>query len=249
MSFPRTLVTFLLALLALLAFASPAQAKVSIVPGAARGGDTATFAFRLANQQTATNSTRLEIVIPQDKNIAFAEVAPVRGWTANITARPLAQPMRSGDKTITEVVDSIVLQGGSVGPGQFEQFLITLGPLPAEGMLSFEATQTYAGGRVEKWTGANAPSISLTPAGAADAPPVIADSNNGNDSGEPEVAAAGRAGSGSEGSGFPALALMWGALGLAILIVAVVGIRARLRAQQPPAPEAEDEEVSEVLRK
>jgi len=247
MSLRRVLAAFPLFLLALLIFAPAAQAKVSIVPGSAKGGDTATFAFRMANQQTDTTSTRLEILVPQDRNIAFAEVAAAPGWTAKITSRPLAQPLRSGEKTITEVVGSIVLEGGSVGPRQFEQFLITLGPLPAEGALTLDITQSYSNGRVEKWTGANAPSIALSPAGAAAAPPVLAGSNEGSDTPDSVTGGQSASDSGAGGSNVPALALMWGALGLAIVIVALVGIRARLRADRSPAPEAE--EVPEVLRK
>lgn len=253
---PRTLTLLLLFLLGVLAFATPAQAKVSIVPGAARGGETATFAFRMANQQSDTNSTRLELVIPQDKNIAFAEVTPANGWNATIVPRPLAQPMQVGDKTITQVVGSIVLDGGSVGPLQFEQFLITLGPLPMDGALTFDAAQTYSNGRVERWTGTNAPSISLSAANAPGAPPVVAAPNNGADSAGPaDPGLAGQAPAEAEtsGSSFPALALMWGALGLAIVIVALVGIRARLRTRQTSVPGTEElpeeEEIADVVSK
>jgi uncharacterized protein YcnI len=243
MSIRRLLLVPLFAVLGLLALALPAQAKVTIVPGAGKAGETATFAFRVANQSTVP-STRVELVFPQDKPITFAEVDPVRGWNATINPRSLPAPIQVGDKTVNQVVGSIVLDGGSVGPGQFEQFLITLGPLPADGPLSFDVTQGYSDGRVERWTGADAPSIAIGAGNAVPGAPVVA---GGNDNSIDSDAGAAED---SEG-GFPALALLWGALGLGVVIVAVVGIRARLRTRRPAtaaaeeAPQREDPEQKE----
>jgi uncharacterized protein YcnI len=241
--FSRLLTTFVTAVLAtligLLALATPAQARVSIVPGAVSGGGTETFAFRLANERTDTNSNRLELTFPQEPLIAYAEVAPVSGWTATITPRKLATPVQAGDKTISEVVGSIVLEGGSVGPRQFDQFLITLGPLPNDGKLAFEAIQTYTNGRTETWSGATAPTITVGPGNVAGVPatPTAANQGGSPDSGLAEQQAPAAESSGST----PALALLWGALGLAVVIIAVVGIRARLRRGRAAAPDADAE--------
>src|SRR5204862_247799 len=89
--------TVLATVLGLLALATPADAQVSIVPGAVKGGDTETFSFRLANQRSDTPSNRLELVFPQNPPIAFVQVDPVNGWTATIRPRPLNPPVKVGD--------------------------------------------------------------------------------------------------------------------------------------------------------
>ncbi|OLT23611.1 hypothetical protein BJF78_32025 [Pseudonocardia sp. CNS-139] len=61
-------------------------------------------------------------------------------------------------------------EGGEVRPRQFQQFLVTAGPLPADGRIVFGAVQGYADGTVEQWTEPSpgpgvpgAPAITLVP--------------------------------------------------------------------------------------
>jgi uncharacterized protein YcnI len=213
----RVTIVFLLSLLGLLAIAPAAQARVSIVPGAVSGGGTTVFAFRLANERTDTTAVRLELTFPQSPPIAFAEVAGVRGWTATITPRDLPTPVQAGDRTISQVVGSIVLSGGSVGPRQFEQFLITLGPLPTDGRLAFDAVQGYANGQADTFTGAAAPGITIGPGNVVGAPPVGGPANPGVPDTAREAAAGGAT-----------WTLLWVALGVAVAFIVLVGIRTRL---------------------
>jgi uncharacterized protein YcnI len=210
----RAPLALLLALLGLLALAPAAQARVSIVPGAVPGGGTQTFAFRLANERTDTTTTRLELTFPPTPAIATAKVAGARGWTATITPR--------GDN-----VGSIVLSGGSVGPRQFEQFLITLGPLPADGRLVLQAVQAYGNGQSEK----SAPTVVIGPGNVVGAPPVGGPANPGLPRPEPA-------------SGGVSFGVLWIALGVAVAFIALVGIRTRLlvarNAEPEPEPETED---------
>jgi len=215
----RATLVFLFVLLGLLALAPAAQARVSIVPGAVPGGGTQTFAFRLANERTDTTTTQLEITFPQAPAITSAEVAGVKDWTATITPR--------GD-----AVGSIVLSGGSVGPRQFEQFLITLGPMPSDGRLVLEAVQSYGDGQSET----SAPTIVIGPGNVVGAPPVGGPANPGTNP-RTEPASAG-----------VSFGVLWMALGVAVAFIALVGIRTRLlvtRKPEPePAPEPDAEEAS-----
>ena len=155
--FVTLVVTFLLATtLGLLALAEPAAARVSIVPGAVKGGGTETFAVRLANERQDTSSNRFELVFPKDIPISSVEVVPVEGWTATVHQRRLARPVEVDGQVVREVAASIVWEGDRVGPGQYEQFLVTLGPLPRDGVLAFAATQTYTNGDTDTWTDATA---------------------------------------------------------------------------------------------
>ncbi|MGP4014605.1 DUF1775 domain-containing protein [Saccharopolyspora sp. 5N708] len=243
--FPTRLAGLLVAvLMTTLGSAPSAAARVSIVPDTARGGGTETFAFRLANERSDTTSNRLELVFPRDVPIAFVEVVPVEGWTATITPRPLDPPVRVGDRVIDEVVGSIVLTGGSVGPRQFEPFLITMGPLPTGGRMVFEATQTFSNGAVERWTndggrttpGAPVIVIDSGAAPGAPPPPVAADL------GAPPPGPADRPQAGETGddtnSGL-------GALACGAAVVALVGLWVYRRRRPTPAPEAEALPTSE----
>ncbi|MEQ4207591.1 DUF1775 domain-containing protein [Actinopolymorpha sp. B9G3] len=152
------LATMAATMLGVLVMAEPAAARVSIVPGTVKGGGTETFAIRLANERQDTSTNRLALVFPDDTPISIVEVTPVKGWTVSISTRPLNPPAEVEGRAVREVAESIVWEGGRVGPGQFEQFLVTLGPLPRHGRLALEATQTYANGDTDMWPDASASS-------------------------------------------------------------------------------------------
>jgi uncharacterized protein YcnI len=228
-AFSRVLAASLTSAIGLLAAPVPASAQVSIVPDQISGGGTQTVAFRLATGRPDTKTTRLELAFPQYPPIAFVQVAPVPGWTATVHPRPLNPAVRVGDRTVSEVAASLVLEGGAVPPGQFEQFLVTLGPLPGDGRLAFEATQSYANGTVDHWTdvpGRPSPVITLGSAAAAAVPASAAGTSQGDAASAPEAQADPAQTATSE---FPPLALLWGALGVAAAVIAVVGYRARRR--------------------
>lgn len=229
-----SLVVLVLTGAGIVTFAAPAAARVSIVPDTATGGGTQTFAFRLANERTDTASTELELVFPQDPPVAFVEIDPAPGWSATVTPRPLNPPLRADGKLVTEVAGSIVLRGGSVAPRQFEQFVVTMGPLPATGRLAFVGTQRYANGDVERLTGDLAPVINFgdtpPPAQRQAASPARAEDAAGevpaaplSVPGEPADAAV------SGEGGLSPLLLLWAAIGLAILVVAAVALHAHVQ--------------------
>jgi uncharacterized protein YcnI len=143
--------------------ADPAAARVSIVPGAVKGGGTETFAVRLANERQDTSTNRLELAFPDDYPVSILAVTSVKGWTARVSTRRLREVEGQAVRT---VATSIVWEGGRVGPGQFEQFLVTLGRLPRDGRLALTATQTYTNGDTEQWPGPSA-------SGRSDAAPAI----------------------------------------------------------------------------
>jgi uncharacterized protein YcnI len=238
---PRTLSALLTAVFGVLALSPPATAQVSIVPDRVDGGGTHTFAFRLANERADTKSTRLELAFPQTPPVAYVKVAAAPGWTASVRSRPVNPPIQIGGKTVSEVADRLVIEGGAVAPKQFEQFVVTMGPLPADGRLLFEATQTFANGTVARWNQTTFPAPAITfgpgliaPAGEAVGPqPVPAEGA--------EVPA--DQASPSTGGGPPFLVL-WGAFGLALVVIAVVGYRAHRRRLRAPAAESEPERTT-----
>jgi uncharacterized protein YcnI len=243
---PRLLAGSLTTATALLAFTTPAAAEVSIVPDHTADGGTQTFAFRLADERSDTASTRLEIDFPQDTPVPYVEVEPVPGWTATITPRPLNPPVKVDGKTVSQVAASIVLQGGSVAPHSFETFPVTMGPLPANGRLAFDAIQTFANGDVQRFTGALSPVItfgSVPPPSAAQ--PAGEQTVSPDDNSQSGLAVRAGAPATTTGGGLSPLIFLWAALGLAIVIVTAVGLRARRQRRQLSTVEAEVEPESE----
>jgi uncharacterized protein YcnI len=178
-SFPRvlaatlkaTVATALVFMTCTLALAPVASARVTVVPGSVRGGDTETLAIRLSNEQTDLVTTRLELTFPTDVVIPLAEVKPMGKWKAKVNMRRVDPPVTVDGDEVDEAVASIVWTGGEVAPKQFEQFLVTAGPLPAEGgNLVLAAAQGYEDGTVDRWTEParqrgwpGAPTIDITP--------------------------------------------------------------------------------------
>jgi uncharacterized protein YcnI len=98
-------------------------------------------------------------------NLKSARTEPLPGWTAQVTKDPASGAATS----VTWTADP----GVSVGPGQFQQFLLSAGPLPAEESVSFATVQTYSDGKVVAWDQASengaepehpAPTLTLTAA-------------------------------------------------------------------------------------
>lgn len=129
-----------------------ASAHVTVSPGTAEPGGYARVVFRVPNERDDASTTRLEVSFPTDHRFASASVQPVPGWTATTRTEKVDPPARVGERTVTEAVTTIVWEGGTVPPGQFQEFPVSLGPLPAaDTRLVFKALQTYSSGEVVRW--------------------------------------------------------------------------------------------------
>jgi uncharacterized protein YcnI len=173
----RTAVLLSTAALSLVAAAGVAQAHVTVNPNTATQGSWAKVSFRVPNEEAAASTTSIEIDLPTDHPIASVSVRPVPGWTAATTSSPLATPLKTDDGEVTEAVSKIVWAGGKIDPGQFQEFDVSLGPLPATDQVVFKALQTYSDGTVVRWIDLRqpgqpepdhpAPILKLSPAGAS----------------------------------------------------------------------------------
>lgn len=253
-SLPRTLIatltTALVSVIGLLVLAPAASARVSILPGSVPGGATEILAVRLANERTDVPTTRLELTFPADLPVPLVDVAPARGWTETVTMRPLDPPVTIGDEEFDEAVSSIVWEGGEVAPKEFEQFLVTAGPLPAEGRLVLTAVQGYADGTEDRWTdpaesgAAGAPMVVIVPGPAPDADQPTGGTTAGSDGAvAPDATSAAQPGS------TPWLLLAGGVLAVAVA-VAVVGRRGpRSRHRSTPGAEGTAPPMETVPRR
>jgi uncharacterized protein YcnI len=151
------------ALAALLALAGPALAHVTVAaPGATPGGY-AVATFRVPTESATASTTKLVVQVPP---LASVSVQPVPGWTAKTTVSKLATPLKSDDGPVTSAVSQITWtadSGAGIKPGQFQQFPVSLGPLPRASTVSFPAIQYYSDGTVVKWVEHAAPGSKTEP--------------------------------------------------------------------------------------
>ena len=143
--------------------AAPAGAHVAIDPSSApRGAEAVTLAFNVPNEKDNATTNKVEIVMPEDHPLSLVAAEPVPGWTISTQTKKLDTPIKGEEGDITDVVSRVIYSGGNIGEGQFQQFLLRVGPLPDSGNeLEFKALQTYSDGTTVRW-------IESTPPGGAE---------------------------------------------------------------------------------
>jgi uncharacterized protein YcnI len=209
-----------------LAVAAPASAHVTVNPREATQGGYTRVVFRVPTESDTASTTKLEVHFPEDVPLTSARVQPVPGWTAEITREALDEPVEGGHGTMaTERIAVITWtaddEDAALGPEEFGEFPVSMGPLPEVDQLVFPSIQTYSDGNVVRWIelpeeGAHperpAPVLTLTP--PADAAPAADDAGEDAEDEGVTVAASDEDSGGSTG--------VW--LGLAGLIAGLAGL-------------------------
>ena len=137
---------------AVLVLAPMASAHVTVNPGEAPKGGFAALSFRVPNERDDAGTTSLEVNLPEDYPIANVSVRPKAGWTYQVEKRTLDTPIDNFGEQVTEVVSKITWTGGTINPGEFDEFEVSVGPLPDDtDMIGFPSIQTYASGEVVRW--------------------------------------------------------------------------------------------------
>ena len=143
------------AVTAALAFPALASAHVTVNPNTAVQGGYTKVTFRVPTERDDASTTKVEVAIPTDKPIASVSTRPVQGWTAVTETSKLATPIKTDDgDEITEAVSKITWTADAnsgIKPHQFQEFDVSLGPLPATDQIVFKALQTYSNGEIVRW--------------------------------------------------------------------------------------------------
>ncbi|QKG24110.1 YcnI family protein [Actinomadura verrucosospora] len=166
--------------LGLIALATAASAHVTVNPKTAEQGSYAKVSFRVPNEEDKASTTKLVVNLPTDHPVMSVSVRPVPGWTAKVVTSTLPKPVKTEGGELTKAATQIIWTGGKIEPGQFQEFDVSLGPLPTDtDTMTFKADQTYSDGQVVKWEqdpgdGSAepehpAPTLKLTPKGSSDA--------------------------------------------------------------------------------
>jgi uncharacterized protein YcnI len=143
----RFAVGLAVAAIAVAVLAVPAWGHVSVSPSTATAGGFATLTFQVPNETENANTTKVEVQFPTDHPIADASVKPVPGWTIAVNKTKLTTPITTDEgDSLSEAVKSVTWTASGdavIKPGEFQQFLVSVGLPDFEGTLSFPAAQTY----------------------------------------------------------------------------------------------------------
>ena len=134
----------------------PAAAHVTVSSPDAVPGGFGKLVLRVPTESDTASTTKVQIQLPADTPFAFVSTKPHPGWTVATTERTLAHPITAEGFTLSKAVATVTwtASGASagIGPGQFDEFELSLGPFPTDvDTLSFPTTQTYSDGTVVTW--------------------------------------------------------------------------------------------------
>lgn len=142
------------ALVGVFGLAGPASAHVSVNPKEATQGGFARLAFRVPTESDTAATTKVEVVLPENAPVASVSTMPVAGWTVAVEKRKIDPPLEVHGSQITEAVSKITWTAtGDAGikPEQFQEFPVSMGPLPTVDRMVFKTLQTYSDGNVVRW--------------------------------------------------------------------------------------------------
>jgi uncharacterized protein YcnI len=173
-----------------------AAAHVTVNPGEATKGGYAALTFRVPTERDDANTTRVEVNFPTDTPIASVRVQPKPGWEYRIQRTRLDEPIDNHGEEISEVVSKVTWTGGQIGPTEFDEFGVSVGPLPTDvDQILFPAIQTYDSGEVVRWIDAPAADGEEEPENPAPALTLVDEEDEG------AAATSGSSGSGDQAAG------------------------------------------------
>jgi uncharacterized protein YcnI len=158
-----------------------AHAHVELQPTSVPGGsESAVIAFHVPNESDSASTVSVRVLLPKNRPIGEVQTTATPGWAVTTKTRTLAKPIEVEGEKLDSVVSQVTWRatGDGIVPGQFQDFDLSLGTLPASGKLVFNAVQTYSDGTTVNWNEVSAdksvepehpaPTLTLTRAAAED---------------------------------------------------------------------------------
>ena len=136
-----------------LGWPAAASAHVTVQPDTLQGGGFSVVSFRVPNERDDAATVALRVLLPEDQPLGSVQTTPLPGWRVTTATRTLEEPLELHGSELTEVVSEVTwtTTGRGVGPGQFEEFELSLGALPESGEMVFRALQRYSDGERVAW--------------------------------------------------------------------------------------------------
>jgi uncharacterized protein YcnI len=132
-----------------------ASAHVRLYPKqAVAGADDTLITFSVPTESAKAVTSRVEIHLPTATPFADVSYQPVPGWSAHVVEGALPKPVRIEGTTVTQGPLEVVWTadpGTRLAGGQFQDFVLSVGPMPDTGHLEFPTEQTYSDGTVTRW--------------------------------------------------------------------------------------------------
>lgn len=140
----------------IVATSAAASAHVTVHPDSAAGGGYSKLTFRVPAESDSASTTKLQVFLPTDHPLASVSVQPHAGWSYKVKTAKLAKALTDDDgNRITRAVSEADWTADSaataIKPGEFDEFDISVGPLPDSGTMTFKVLQTYSDGSVVRW--------------------------------------------------------------------------------------------------
>lgn len=213
-----------------------ASAHVTVNPNSAPRGGYARIAFRVPTESDTVSTTKIQVFLDTTHPVASVATMPVPGWTATVTRSKLATPLTDDDgNQVTDAIGQITWTATSaasaIKPGQFNEFPVSLGPLPKTGSLVFKVLQTYSDGTVVRWIDLSTPG-GPEPEHPAPVLNLTASTSTTTSSSPVATIVTGSSTSGGSSTGAITLGIIGVVLGL---VGAVLGGAAYARTRQVPA--------------
>lgn len=223
------LLAVLTALAASVLIAGAASAHVTVSSADATPGGFGKITFRVPNESATASTVSVRVQLPSDTPLAEVSTQPVPGWTVTTTSAQLPEPVEVEGEQVTTYVSQVQWQadaGAGIGPGQFQEFSLSVGPLPDADSLVLPVVQSYSDGTETAWIEPTvqgqaepenpAPVLRLGSSGANTSASSAADAGSGSD---------GTASDGDSSTGVVALVLA-----VVALVVGLAGVALGYRA-------------------
>jgi periplasmic copper chaperone A len=149
---------------AFLVLAASAYAHVTVsAVNATQGADTV-LTFQVPTESDTASTVGVTVQLP-DAPLAQVLDQPLPGWTFSSQTKRLATPITTDDGTVTEAISEVGWKatGAGIKPGQFGQFVLSVGPLPKVASMTFKVIQSYSDGTQVAWIEVAAPGSNAEP--------------------------------------------------------------------------------------
>ena len=200
----------LLAIAGALVGVPAASAHVTVNPDEVAADSFSRFAVRVPTERPNASTTKVVVRLP--KGLFFVSFQPKPGWKRTVTTEKLDPPVELFGEMQTERIATVTWEGGTIAPGEFDEFGLSAKVPNAPGQtLAFAANQTYSNGEVVRWIGAP---NSDTPASRVTLGPKEAEEPTATTAEPTSATTAAPASDGDDDSNMEKLALGFGIAGL-----------------------------------
>jgi uncharacterized protein YcnI len=169
-----------------------ASAHVHVDPSSTEPGAFSILTFRVPTESATASTIKVEVTLPSDNPFPSVSARALPGWTIAVVDAKLPKPVVDDDgATLTEAPNTVTWtadNASAIGPGEFGEFALQVGPLPASGTVVLPAVQTYSDGSTVTWdepetSGGTepehpAPSFDITPVASPVSPMKVSSSTD-----------------------------------------------------------------------